>query len=199
MGATYSQRLKMRSDTPLTACGRANHILAHVRNTFTNHYLLETRDEKIAALNDMLAELDEAMRPIRSIQGRFAWGCSDAGERAEVTFTSRQIQRERRRITNRRARVKRSQQEKDQYGRIGRAKYRERNYGIVREIKAKTPCADCGTIFPAVAMDFDHGDQPKDKSIAALCSMGAGLDRLYAEIAKCELVCANCHRVRTHG
>lgn len=58
------------------------------------------------------------------------------------------------------------------------------------------PCADCGGRFPTVCMDFDHRD-PALKSFRI--SEGGLRSRvsLEAEIAKCDVVCANCHRVRT--
>ena len=57
------------------------------------------------------------------------------------------------------------------------------------------PCMDCGGLFPPEAMDFDHVRGKKLFQIAT--SMGISLDRLEAELAKCDLVCANCHRIRT--
>jgi hypothetical protein len=61
------------------------------------------------------------------------------------------------------------------------------------------PCTDCGGAFPPYAMDFDHnGDAPKDFWI--LQRAGAvSRERLLSEIAKCDVVCANCHRARTHA
>jgi len=57
------------------------------------------------------------------------------------------------------------------------------------------PCVDCGRSFPACCMDFDHIDGNKQFSV------GKGLfgskTKLLIEISKCELVCANCHRIRT--
>ncbi len=45
-------------------------------------------------------------------------------------------------------------------------------------------------------MEFDHlGDKIMD--IARMTNSGCSVERLLAEVAKCELVCANCHRVRT--
>ena len=57
------------------------------------------------------------------------------------------------------------------------------------------PCTDCGREFPPCAMDFDHVTGKKSLNIgqAFKCSK----EKVIAEIAKCELVCANCHRVRT--
>lgn len=70
---------------------------------------------------------------------------------------------------------------------------RERNKAIIRDAKKK-PCADCGQSYPFYVMDFDH---QKDKLFnigkASCCSV----ETLQREIAKCDVVCANCHRIRT--
>ena len=68
----------------------------------------------------------------------------------------------------------------------------------VRELKEASPCMDCGQKFPFMCMDFDHVSDDKQYSVGSLVGSGASLDLLKKEIAKCELVCANCHRVRTH-
>jgi len=65
----------------------------------------------------------------------------------------------------------------------------------ITALKAVTPCADCGGIFPAVCMDFDHM-RDKTGEISQLVKAG-GWPRIQAEIDKCEIVCANCHRIRT--
>lgn len=59
------------------------------------------------------------------------------------------------------------------------------------------PCADCGQKWPAVAMDFDHVRGEKIKGIANYVSGAYKLDLIKEEIAKCEVVCACCHRIRT--
>lgn len=57
-------------------------------------------------------------------------------------------------------------------------------------------CADCGYNKHAIALDFDHlGD--KLYNVSKMVADGLNLDRIKEEIAKCEVVCANCHRVRT--
>lgn len=56
---------------------------------------------------------------------------------------------------------------------------------------------DCGGRFPPAAMDFDHVRGEKVATISFLVNQGAVLTRLREEIAKCEIVCANCHRIRT--
>jgi hypothetical protein len=60
------------------------------------------------------------------------------------------------------------------------------------------PCADCGGCFPPCAMDFDHVSGDKVDDVCGLLFDTGRWERILAEIAKCELVCANCHRIRTH-
>ena len=60
------------------------------------------------------------------------------------------------------------------------------------------PCADCGGRFPPFAMDFDHREG-SDKRIGVTRMVGrAGIKAILAEAAKCDIVCANCHRARTY-
>lgn len=64
----------------------------------------------------------------------------------------------------------------------------------IRAAKDK-PCADCGESFPYYVMHFDHlGDKEFDVSRGHQKSWA----KIEAEIAKCEVVCANCHAIRTH-
>lgn len=62
------------------------------------------------------------------------------------------------------------------------------------------PCMDCGKIYPAWVMDFDHKEgEIKVSSISAMITHNpANFERIKEEISKCDLVCANCHRQRTH-
>jgi L-lysine 2,3-aminomutase len=59
------------------------------------------------------------------------------------------------------------------------------------------PCGDCGGRFPPCSMDFDHLDPAKKHSRVPALIGRAGDDRILAEVAKCDIVCANCHRART--
>ena len=67
---------------------------------------------------------------------------------------------------------------------------------MLERIRA-TPCMDCGLRFPPCAMDFDHRD-PGSKRAAVSRMIGrAGTARILDEVAACDIVCANCHRLRT--
>lgn len=58
------------------------------------------------------------------------------------------------------------------------------------------PCLDCGGLFPPECMDWDH--RPDENKVLAIGRMRfAPWQSVLDEIAKCDLVCANCHRIRT--
>lgn len=83
---------------------------------------------------------------------------------------------------------------------IRKEKYREERRKWLEKLKDK-PCLDCGTKFPPYVMDFDHRDnRTKISSISWMAFHStSNYAKIEAEIAKCDLVCANCHRIRTHG
>lgn len=66
------------------------------------------------------------------------------------------------------------------------------------ELKASTPCADCGKCFPYYVMDFDHISDDKAIEISKMYGRVTSWSAIRREIAKCEIVCSNCHRMRTH-
>lgn len=61
------------------------------------------------------------------------------------------------------------------------------------------PCTDCGKKYHPAAMQFDHISPDKEAVISELVSQGYGKHRILKEVAKCELVCENCHAVRTYN
>lgn len=78
----------------------------------------------------------------------------------------------------------------------GKARMRARNRQIV--IKAKDrPCTDCGVKYHPYVMDFDHRPDEKKRGEVSDIASCNGLKVLLAEIAKCDVVCSNCHRLRT--
>lgn len=71
---------------------------------------------------------------------------------------------------------------------------------LLNNIKSRTPCADCRQIYPPYVMDFDHVTGDKLFNVGAMVSkLNSSNKRILEEIAKCEIVCANCHRQRTHN
>lgn len=80
---------------------------------------------------------------------------------------------------------------------VARDKFMATSRELIREAK-NVPCADCDVRYPYYVMQFDHRD-PAEKSFnigqtGPTCSR----ELLLAEIAKCDVVCGNCHAERTH-
>lgn len=65
------------------------------------------------------------------------------------------------------------------------------------ELKHGIPCTDCGGMFPIFVMHWDH--LPQFAKTGAISAMVASRTRevVLEELKKCELVCANCHVLRT--
>lgn len=57
-------------------------------------------------------------------------------------------------------------------------------------------CADCGESH-LVVLEYDHVRDSKTSEVGRLVAVGAKLNAIDAEISKCDVVCANCHRRRT--
>lgn len=85
--------------------------------------------------------------------------------------------------------------DKNSFIKIGkRHERRERVKIFIDELKSK-PCSDCGKTFPPVCMDFDHARGEKLFLISK--GWGRSFESLLLELEKCDLVCSNCHRIRT--
>lgn len=81
------------------------------------------------------------------------------------------------------------------HSRAGKNYYHKR-VEYVNRIKAQ-PCADCGIQYHPMAMDFDHvPERGKKEFCISIKKINVTLEKLDAEIAKCDVVCATCHRLR---
>ena len=58
------------------------------------------------------------------------------------------------------------------------------------------PCKDCGKRYAWYVMDFDHL-RDKEFNLSIAVNKLRSLKLVQLEIAKCDVVCANCHRERT--
>lgn len=69
----------------------------------------------------------------------------------------------------------------------------------IRALKMNKPCADCGKHYPPTCMDFDHRDP--DQKEFNICGDATrelySQEKILEEVAKCDIVCANCHRIRS--
>jgi hypothetical protein len=64
-------------------------------------------------------------------------------------------------------------------------------------IKLASGCVDCGYKEHPRALDFDHIGTDKTANVGVMVHNRVARAVVLAEIAKCEVVCANCHRIRT--
>ena len=67
---------------------------------------------------------------------------------------------------------------------------------FVQEYKVKQGCKDCGYNTCHAALEFDHIDNT-NKTINVSKLVGSSIRAVMKEIAKCEVVCSNCHSIRT--
>ena len=74
---------------------------------------------------------------------------------------------------------------------------RARSRAVINEAKRGQPCVDCGIPYPPLMMHFHHVRGTKQFNISDPRALGLSLKKLYAELKKCILLCATCHRTRT--
>jgi hypothetical protein len=82
-----------------------------------------------------------------------------------------------------------------QRGNISKAKRRREMW----QYKESIGCVDCGEKYPHYVLEFDH--KPEYQKIGSPTELAyqSGLTAAMAEAKKCDVVCANCHKIRTHN
>jgi|TARA_R110000744_G_scaffold203446_3_gene322298 hypothetical protein len=75
---------------------------------------------------------------------------------------------------------------------------REKNRDYIKQHKRENPCVDCGE-KNIVLLEFDHVRGIKSANLSNMVRGAYGLTSIRREIAKCEVRCANCHRLITHN
>lgn len=63
-------------------------------------------------------------------------------------------------------------------------------------VKLERGCVDCGYDVNPAALDFDHRD-PSAKKLNVSTMFSYGRQQQLAELAKCDVRCAICHRIKT--
>lgn len=59
------------------------------------------------------------------------------------------------------------------------------------------PCIECGESNPIV-LEFDHVNGTKTRAVSDLSRLGYSVESIRKEIDKCQVLCANRHRIKTH-
>lgn len=66
---------------------------------------------------------------------------------------------------------------------------------FIANYKIERGCMDCGYNQHHSALEFDHIGTDKEINVC----FSKSINQAMKEIAKCEIVCANCHRIRTYN
>jgi hypothetical protein len=72
-----------------------------------------------------------------------------------------------------------------------------RRVDFISQIKTERGCADCGYNAHPTALEFDHLPGRIKLFDIAMGVRSKAIEKVLAEIEKCEVVCANCHAIRT--
>ena len=74
---------------------------------------------------------------------------------------------------------------------------RAQNTDRLRKIKEDSGCVDCKEKYPHFVLQFDHLPEYEKVGVVANIARRYSWEKALEEIKKCEVVCANCHNVRT--
>ena len=74
--------------------------------------------------------------------------------------------------------------------------HRDKNFARMWELLINSSCKDCDSADPRV-LEFDHLGDKKFNVSKAIGNSTRSWKTIEKEIAKCEIVCANCHTIRT--
>jgi hypothetical protein len=82
--------------------------------------------------------------------------------------------------------------------RRGATELRRRIRELIKTSKS-VPCKDCEKSYPHFVMDFDHVKGEKSFTISKSFKRNTvTYEDVVSEISKTEVVCSNCHRIRTY-
>lgn len=74
---------------------------------------------------------------------------------------------------------------------------RLRNKQYIWDFLKNRSCMDCGINNPIV-LEFDHRDPlNKRENVSDMAAWGLSLKVIQEEVDKCDVVCSNCHKIRT--
>ena len=93
------------------------------------------------------------------------------------------------------AKAKQWHQDHKEADRVNRTKYKYANRDLVNDVKKAGACVRCG-IADWRVLEFHHIDPCQKKmNVNVAWRQSAGRQAILDEIAKCELICANCHKI----
>ena len=127
-----------------------------------------------------LEKPDEDFYRVKASKSGFDTWCKQCKNKASIDWAKKNTER--------------SKENVGKYLKKRQTKRRE----VLNSLKS-VPCSDCGNSFPPYCMDFDHVPERGEKLGAVATMWSYGEETFLAEINKCDVVCSNCHRIRTHN
>lgn len=125
-------------------------------------------------------------RQVKKIE-EFSWRFKALGIRQGTCRECRKEQVEKWYIKNKEGHLKNVQARK--------RRFRQEVRQYVWEYLLNHPCIECGEKDPVV-LEFHHR-YGKDKAVSVMVAGGYPIEKIQAEIDKCDVLCANCHRRKT--
>lgn len=92
--------------------------------------------------------------------------------------------------------VRLAEERKEKYETFWKVR-RARRMHWINKYKVMKGCQTCGYSLHPVALDFDHVDPATKRFNISHRTDRATLKSLVAEIRRCVILCANCHRIKT--
>ena len=81
--------------------------------------------------------------------------------------------------------------------RANQKRQRERKRRYLNAVKTAIGCEECRYNEHPCALQFDHIDP--DTKLFGIGDVHASMAKMIAEIAKCRVLCANCHALRSYA
>jgi hypothetical protein len=81
------------------------------------------------------------------------------------------------------------------------AKHKKKLHTTLEELhlyKEKNGCADCRNHYPHYVLEFDHRPEENKIDVVYRVLRNYGPEAAWLEVKKCDVVCANCHKIRTY-
>jgi len=116
-------------------------------------------------------------------------------ERGESAFLPKESKKKTQEDLERKRAWDRSYYQKHKIKRRAAATERKyRLYEYLQQIKAKAKCKYCGENYPAILQFHHRNPEEKEFDVSTFVyHQKSGPAKLEAEIAKCDILCANCH------
>jgi hypothetical protein len=71
------------------------------------------------------------------------------------------------------------------------------NVAKIRKLKEESGCVDCGEMYPHYMLEFDHLPGHEKIGNPTWVARSRSWKSALLEMEKCDIVCANCHKIRT--